>query len=141
MLATRWEPMAEMSRLRRDFDRLFGITPKSHEGSFPSFNIWETDNAVCLEAELPGFSTDDLDISIDGTHALTIHGERDQPEMEGSWHRCERAFGKFLRRFDLPAYVDIDRVEADYSLGVLSITLPKRKEKKARQIKVNVTGG
>ncbi len=141
MLATRWQPWAEMNRLSREMDRLFsprgnGNGHKLGVGSSPALNAWEDDVNLYVEAELPGFSLDDLEIYVTGNH-LTIEGERRPPQSEnGAWHRQERAYGKFGRVIELPSEVNGANVSAQFEHGVLSITLPKSEAVKPRRIEV-----
>lgn len=141
MLSTRWQPVAELNRLRNELDRAFvrNGPARSHSSAiaFPPLNMWENDDNLYVEAELPGFEMDDLDIYVSGGNQLSISGERKQPELEGgAWHRQERAFGKFRRTFELPCDVNADNVSAGFSGGVLTMTMPKSEEVKPRRIEV-----
>lgn len=141
MLATRWEPWTEMNRLSREMDRLFGRSGAGMGrplgvGAFPALNVWEDDNNLYAEAELPGFSLDDLEIYVTGNQ-LSIKGERRPPQQDGgTWHRQERVYGKFSRMIEVPGDVDGDKVSAEFKNGVLSITLPKSEAVKPRRIEV-----
>ena len=145
MLATRWEPFAQMNRLRRDMDRLLDHWGDSRplqysRSSFPPLNLWEHDDHMFVETELPGFELDDLEILVTGGNQLSIQGERKAPTLEdGTWHRRERGFGTFSRSIELPGYVDSENVSAEFKHGVLTITLPKREEVKPRRIEVKVS--
>jgi HSP20 family protein len=144
MLATRWEPWAEMHRLSREMDRVFGrgsngIGRLLGVGSYPALNMWEDDDNVYAEAELPGFSLDDLEIYVTGNQ-LTLKGERRPPEHDsGTWHRQERGYGKFSRMIELPGDIAGDRVAAEFKNGVLNITLPKSEAVKPRRIAVKAS--
>jgi HSP20 family protein len=147
MTLTRWNPLwdmqSEMNRLRNEMDRLFGrmdggarqlLSPTE----YPAINLWEDDESLFLEAELPGMNLEDLEIFVTGGNQLTISGERQEPTSDGmSWHRRERGFGKFTRVIDLPVPVDEGRVEAHFTLGVLNIRLPKHEGAKPRRITVS----
>lgn len=142
MLSTRWEPFAEVNRLRREMDRLFDqwsdVRPSQFSRrTFPPLNQWESDEAIYVEAELPGLELDDLEILVTGGKQLSIKGERKPPELEGGkWHRRERGFGGFHRVIELSRDIDSDHVTAEFKHGVLTITLPKREEVKPRKIEV-----
>jgi HSP20 family protein len=100
-------------------------------------SVWEDDNAVYAEADLPGVDPAKLEVTVTEGNRLTIQGERRAPEIEGaSWLRQERPFGKFSREILLPALVDPDKVEAKYELGVLRLTLPKHEAARPRKIVV-----
>jgi len=105
----------------------------------PPVDIYETENALVLKADLPDVDPSEVQIQIEeGT--LMIKGERkfEKVDGHGGYHRIERSFGEFARYFSLPETVDNDQVKADYRNGVLSITLPKKEAAKPRSIKIDV---
>lgn len=146
MTLTRWSPLwgmqAEMNRLSNQMEQLFGRVNGGARQSlapteYPPINLWEDEERVYAEAELPGMKLDDLEIFVTGGNQLTMSGERKEPAGNGAaWHRRERGYGKFTRVIELPGSVDEDKVEAQFKLGVLTITLPKREEAKPRRIAV-----
>ena len=144
---TRWQPLgdvrAEMQRLQHEMGRLLGRFDLSDAvaavtgSEYPALNVWEDDDHVYVEAELPGLELSDLEIFVSGANLLSIQGERKQPAAgSGTWHRQERGFGKFSRAYELPTDVDADAVHATLKEGILTITLPKRAEAKPRRISV-----
>lgn len=138
MLSTRWQPLMELNRLRDEMERAFG-TGNGHgkPSAYPPLNVWASEENLYVEAELPGFEMDDVEIYVTGGNQLSISGERKQPEHHGgAWHRQERAFGKFLRTFELPFDVDSDTVSAEFESGVLTLTMPKSEAVKPRRIEV-----
>jgi|SRR5579875_1334744 HSP20 family protein len=147
MLMTRWQPYTslwdELNRFQEEMNRLFDSFGL-RDGSWPTFavaypavNVWEDDEHVYAEAELPGMELDDLEIYVTGGNQLTIKGERKQPAVnQGVWHRQERGFGSFSRLISLPVDVDADKVEARLCNGVLTITMPKSETAKPRKIAV-----
>lgn len=141
MLSTQWQPLAEMNRMRDEMERLFGRTSAvSRPSAYPPLNMWENADNLYVEAELPGFELDDLEIYVTAGNQLSISGERKQQEHEGgAWHRQERSFGKFRRTFELPCDVDSGSVEATFSNGVLTLTMPKAEELKPRKIQVKAS--
>ena len=132
----------EMDRL---FDSMIANRAQTYEPNarasftFPALNLWENDECVIAEAELPGLAMDDLDVLVtDGE--LTIKGHhqatnQNLPEQARPLRR-ERPSGAFERSVQLPVAIDIDRVEARLNDGVLSITLPKAEVSKPRRIEV-----
>ncbi len=130
--------------LRGEADRLFNnffgpsqaVTGRMTR-IFPALNVWEREAALCVEAELPGIRSDDLDISVAGQQ-LVIKGRRPdfQAEVGVSFHRRERGVGEFVRALELPVEVDAAGVEAKLTDGVLLITLPKAEAAKPRKIEV-----
>ena len=144
-MLTRWHPFgdvrAEMNRLNDEMNRLFGrYTNGAREFSpsgYPMLNLWEDEKNLYVEAELPGFNLDDLEMYVTGENQLSIKGQRRPPELkDGTWHRQERGHGSFSRLVELPGVVDSDKVSADYNFGVLTIKLPKKEEAKPRRIEV-----
>jgi HSP20 family protein len=106
-------------------------------GVFPPVNVTQDEGSFHVRAEIPGFKTSDLSISV-VKNRLTLAGKRElQREHErSSYHRRERADGAFNRTMTLPVEVDAARVEARYTDGILSLTLPKAEAAKPRQIVV-----
>jgi HSP20 family protein len=142
---TPWQPYgdvrAEMNRLHDEMNRLFGRygngAREIGRSVYPPLNVWEDDNNLYVEAELPGFNLDDLEMFVTGENQLSIKGERKQPELDnGTWHRQERGYGGFSRLMELPGPVDSEQVSADFNNGVLTITLPKKAEARPRRIEV-----
>ena len=105
----------------------------------PAVDIYETKDAVCVRAELPGVDKDAVSVEVkDGV--LALRGERkfEKEVKEENYHRVERSYGTFHRSFSLPSSVDGERVTARMKDGVLEVTLPKREEAKPKQIKISV---
>jgi HSP20 family protein len=94
-----------------------------------------------LEAELPGMSREDFDLSVEN-NVITLRGERhfEKKDETDNYHRVERAYGSFTRSFTLPNTVSADSAVAEYKNGVLRVTLPKREETKARRIEIKTDG-
>jgi HSP20 family protein len=132
---------ASFDRLHGEMDRLlegWGVDlPRTGVPAFPPVNVWEDQDAFHVEAELPGLTREQLQISVTHRNQLALQGERPVEEFEkGRWHRRERGFGRFQRVLKLPAPVDADKVEAKLEDGVLLLTLPKSEEAKPRKIAV-----
>ncbi|MCC6476424.1 Hsp20/alpha crystallin family protein [bacterium] len=114
----------------------------SKEGSLrtwaPDVDIAENPDSYEIHSELPGMKEEDVQITLNH-NVLTISGEkrREIKEEKDNFVRVERNYGKFERSFSLPNNVLPDRVSANYSDGVLKITLPKAEEAKSRQIKIS----
>lgn len=149
MLTTRWQPLGaawpEMKRLQEEMEQWLGRLglndPRPFARSvYPPLNAWEDDNNLYVEAELPELEMSDLEIVVNGDNQLSIKGERRHPEQkEGMWHLRERGHGSFSRTGELPQYVASDKVTAELKHGVLTITLPKRKDTKARRVEVKAS--
>lgn len=130
---------SEMGRVHDELTRLFGrrngeriLAPAG-----PAINIWEDEQNVFAEADLPGIDPAKLEVTVNEGDQLTIQGERQVAAPKGAvWHRQERGFGQFMRQVTLPSLVDADKVQASYELGVLRLTLPKSEAAKPKKITV-----
>jgi HSP20 family protein len=106
----------------------------------PAVDIAETKDAYLVSAELPGVSTDDLEITFqDGL--MTIQGERynRHDSSEEKVHRVEHRYGAFRRSFTLPSHVVADAIEASVQDGVLQVLVPKAPEVHAKRIQVRAS--
>jgi HSP20 family protein len=129
--------------LRRMFEMEPGWRPMStFSFSAPAIDMSEDDKAYKITAELPGLDAKDVDVSVSG-NTLVLKGEKRQEKEEKNknYFFSERAYGSFQRAFELSTTVDRDKIAADYSKGVLTITLPKTAEaqKQAKKIEVKST--
>ena len=140
-----WRPFREVSRLRREMDRLWddyfgsgrrGLQPLQAVFA-PAVDVKETAEAIVVKAEVPGMDAKDINISITG-EVLTIKGEKksEREEKEENYHLVERNYGSFSRSLTLPAAVDVDKIEAKYDKGVLTVTCPKKEEVKPKPIEI-----
>ncbi len=141
----------EMDRLFDRFSAGFGIPsfrgmltmPRLSDTTFatptPAVDIAEDAAAYHLTAELPGLSEQDVEVTLSGD-TLTLKGEKRQEAErdEKDTHLSERSYGMFQRSFVLPDGVDRDRIEASFSKGVLTMTLPKTPAAAAQPKKIDV---
>ena len=143
--------MADLMRLREAMHSLSqpSMGPgNGEEGAWgqatwvPPVDIYETEDAYVLEAELPGFTTEDLDIEL-VEHRLTLRGVRKPPSdvKEEQYRRHERAYGRFERSFLLPAVIDRDHVTAEMHHGVLTLSLLKSDLAKPKRIPIREAEG
>jgi HSP20 family protein len=144
---TRWNPTRGYLTSRDPFAHLlenfFGedLAPSedvSNRAWMPAVNIRETDAAFLVEAELPGLTKKDIEITLEN-NLLKLTGERrfEKDTKEENYHRVERQYGNFLRTFSLPSQVDANAVKATFKEGVLTIEVPKAEEAKPRKIAIN----
>lgn len=132
-----WDPFES---IHRDFDRMLGRYFSDGETPTPTaaypVDIHEDDNHLYVEAELPGFDREDVNVTLENG-VLTITAERkEQPQREGETHLNERRFRRVHRSFTLPNTVDESNVDATLADGVLKLTLDKKEEVKPRRIEV-----
>jgi HSP20 family protein len=116
--------------------------PRANRPWSPAVDIFETEDALKLKADVPEVKIEDLDIRVEN-QTLTLRGQRkfEKEENVKGHHRIERSYGEFVRSFAVPSTVDTDKVAADYRNGVLTITLPKKEAAKPRQVKVAINEG
>jgi HSP20 family protein len=140
MSLTHTDPLANLRMFEDAFSRLLS-EPRTGRPWSPAVDIVETENALVLNADIPGVELSDIEVHVEN-QTLTVKGERkfEQQEQAKGYHRIERSYGTFVRSFALPETVDTDKVGAEYKNGVLSITLPKKEAAKPRQVKVEVKG-
>ena len=137
---------SELRRLNQVLDAAFTGWPFTADAGdlvtsawVPPTDVFEDAAGLKIVAELPGLTRDDVQLTVEH-HTLTIRGEKKQVAEEKSTrvHRYERSYGAFERSFTLPNTVDVNRVDAKFENGVLSITLPKAEQAKPRAIEVKV---
>lgn len=129
----------------RWLDELFDVNVPGHSKTRnrnltnPLVNIVEVGEAFHIQIAAPGMAKEDFEIQLD-KDVLTVNGKKDFNPQEGETFR-RKEFGAydFTRRFRLPETLDGGAVEANYSNGVLDISIPKKeeaKEKPARKIDI-----
>ncbi len=133
--------------LQRRMDRLFDDFAGDYHWPFtngrgamtPTIDVSETDKEVTVEAELPGVDEKDIDVTLTD-NLLTIKGEKKQEkeEKKKDFHLTERSYGSFSRSMTLPFDADPGKIKAAFKDGVLTITLPKPPEVKAKVKKIAI---
>ena len=146
MQLTRWNPFVEIDEIQQRLNRLFLDRTASKTAGEPSFadfmppvDIEETDAEFVVKADLPDVKKEEIRIHVqDGV--LAIEGERKQEKEEKGkrFHKIEREYGRFVRRFALPTDVDAEHVRAEFKNGVLNVVLPKAPAAKPKTIDVTV---
>jgi HSP20 family protein len=133
---------------QREFDTLLGrffgnrINGEGGEYLVPhGVDVREDADHIYVEAELPGFQKDEVDINIEN-QTLTISAEHKESNQQNGdeksqWLLRERRYSRFQRSFTLPPTVDVQTVQAKLNDGVLLVTLNKREETKPRRIPVS----
>ncbi len=150
-----WEPFES---LRQEIDRLFddfgrGLWRPFGRSFFtepvfkreltlptmPAVDVVESDKAFELTAELPGMDEKNIEVKVVNSN-LIIKGEKqeEKEEKKKDYYLQERSYGSFERSFDIPDSVELDKIEAGFKKGVLTVTLPKKAEaqKPAKKIEV-----
>ena len=149
MNVVKYDPFRDLRGLQDEMNRLFsgtfsrGSQDEIMRGAWsPSVDIFENKEQIVLEAELPGMSAEDVNISIEN-NVLTLHGERrfEKKDESDNFHRVERSYGSFTRSFTLPPTVSSENANAEFENGVLRLTLAKREEAKPHRIEIKASGG
>ena len=124
-----------------DFDTLFdtmfgdwGI----RNSTYPTVNVYEDSKAFYLEAALPGYTTEDVNIHVD-KHVLHISSEKMTKKDERKYIVRERSNMKFDRAFSLPEGINEEAIEAEFKNGILTVTLPKLPAREPKKITVKVS--
>ncbi len=129
--------------LQKEFDRAFSRASNWAEDNMPMFgypvDIRETADSLIVEAELPGFARNEIDLTLENS-VLTISAVHKQEKTgnaeQGEYHLNERRFRRLQRSFRLPSTVDEGAVDAKLKDGILTLKLNKRDEVKPRKIEV-----
>ena len=135
-----WNPVHEMDALFHN--RLASVLCGGEQilpAWTPVVDIEETVQDYVIRAELPGLDKDKVKVGVEGA-VLTLSGERDlERTAEGkTYHHIERSHGTFSRSFTLPEDSDAERVEAQFTNGVLTVRVAKREEALPKSIEVRV---
>lgn len=145
MSLTRWDPFREMMTLREAMDNLFEesfVRPSrsirtdggSSFGTL-SLDMYETEDDVMVEAPLPGFAPEEVDIELQN-NVLTIKAEHSEEKEreDATYHIREQRFGRFYRQIALPTDINADEAEAVFEDGILKLQLPKAEVAKPKKI-------
>jgi HSP20 family protein len=105
----------------------------------PAVDVVESEMAYEITAELPGMDEKNIEVKV-ANGSLTIKGEKqeEKEEKKKDYYLHERKFGSFERSFEVPDTFDVDKIEATFKKGVLSVTLPKKAEAQKPAKKVEV---
>jgi HSP20 family protein len=115
---------------------------KAAFSGMPAVDVTETENGYKVVAELPGMDEKNIEVKI-ANGVLTIKGEKqeEKEEEQQDYYVRERSFGSFERTFPVPDGVELDKVDASFKKGVLTVTLPKTAEAQKSEKKITVKAG
>jgi len=116
-----------MSDIVKTEERRRIITPASH--------VLETEGKVVVRLEMPGVSQADLEIRVEGQE-LTVVGKRQEEATQGAWLLRERRRGDFQKTYTVDGSIDLEKIGAELSSGVLMLTLPMNASAKPRSIEI-----
>ena len=133
-MATTFDPF-------RDLDRMLASTLRTPASTAMPMDLYRSGDRFVAQIDLPGVDPASIDVDVED-RTLTIRAERrDHAEGEVQWLSHERPSGTFARQLTLGYGVASSRIEADYSDGVLTLTIPVAEEAKPRKISVSHAGG
>jgi HSP20 family protein len=123
-----FDPAREIQSMTKAMDKTLRDISRQMDWS-PSADITSNKDAYIVHADLPGVSKENVSVNLDHNKVLTIKGERKvekkDEDKDHKYHRVERSFGSFVRRFQLPDDVDPKKVKAVFENGVLKVTITK----------------
>ena len=139
------DPISALESLHDEMDTLFnwswGNLPlKTLKESFaPAVDMWEDENNIYVEADLPGIEQKDISVKVkDEALIISAKKEQQKEEKKKNYHYYERFSGNFYRAIGLPTSVDTNKIVAKYKSGVLNVTLPKKEEKKEKAVDITI---
>ena len=128
----------DIHKLRNEMNRLFdGELPFTYQKDFPPINMSVNEDDVIVTAEISGINEKEINASVKG-NILNISGKRVSNVIDENdvVHRNERFTGEFSRTIELPVKVNANAVTANYKNGILTLTLPRAEEEKAKKIEI-----
>jgi HSP20 family protein len=144
----RWDPFRDLVSIQDELNRLFGRTfvgsemtrPSAGGTWMPSMDVFETEDRIVAELELPGIEPDEVEVSVEDS-TLTVSGSREYTDelKDENVHRVERRYGAFTRAITLPQTADTEKVEAKFDKGVLRVEVPKVERAKPKRIEIKAT--
>jgi HSP20 family protein len=135
-------PFALIRRFTEEMDRAFGSMMLGTEEArlwSPTVEVKEKEGKLLVSAELPGLKKEDVKVEVT-PEALVLEGERkhEKEEKKEGYYHSERSYGRFYRSIPLPEGAELDKAAAEFTNGVLEVSIPIPKtETKRRQIPVN----
>lgn len=141
----RWDPFRDLVGIQDELNRLFGRTftggesmrPSAAGSWMPAMDVFETDGTIVAKLELPGIEPGDVEVAVEDS-TLTVSGTREfaSETNEENYHRVERRYGSFARSIALPQTADVEKVNARFDKGVLTIEVPKSERAKPKKIEI-----
>ncbi len=139
-----WNPFRELARIEQELNKVFNELVPTRTAEVAQAQVWtprvdvyEKDNKLIIEAEIPGAKKEDIEVKIKD-NAVVIKGEvkREEEKKEENFYRSERFYGVFERVIPLPVEVKPEEAKASFENGILKLEIPKATAEK--EIKVEV---
>lgn len=120
--------LARLNSVDNIFDLFFERPTQVNKSraSIPSMNAHETEKEISLEFELPGFSKDDIDVSVENDQLIISASKSEEKgESDKKWLKKEISRGQYERRITLPENVNVEKISAESKDGILFLSIPK----------------
>ena len=137
-----WNPFKELARIENELNKLFSEFIPAKETPevvvwAPRVDVYEQDNNLIIEAEIPGAKKEDIEVKIKD-NAVVIRGEvkKEEEQKEEQYYRKERFYGTFERVVPLPVEVKPEEAKAEFKDGVLKLIIPKATQE--HEVKVEI---
>jgi HSP20 family protein len=139
----------EVTSLQKEVGKIFDQLAKLEQSEtggiglgewFPRVDVFETSKDVVVKVEAPGFAKNEISVVFQGPK-LVLSGEKKQPKMDRSirGYLClERSFGKFSRSLYVDRAVDLTKARAELDAGVLTVTMPKLKDRRGSEFRLSI---
>ncbi len=125
----------------RDLDRLTeAVFGTSARPAVMPMDAYRTGDTFVVRLDIPGIDPDTLDLTVE-RNVLTVHAERKRPDEDAERIAAECSYGVFSRQLFLGDTLDVDRLEADYTDGVLALRIPVAEQAKPRRIEISRSAG
>ncbi len=139
-----WNPFREIARLEQELNKLVNEfipattrTEATIGQIIPRVDVYETNDKVVVEAELPGVKKEDIEVKIKDNNVI-IRGEvkREEEKQDKNFFRAERFYGKFERVIPLMIEVKPEEAKATIENGILRLEIPKATSEKEVEVKI-----
>ncbi len=129
-----WDPFEEIERALQG-----GVSVSARNGFTPAVDVYQTKDAIVVEATLPKIDPNTVKISVE-ENILIIEGQSEEKKEveEKNYYRKEIRRGSFYRTVELPGHVEGDKAKAMYENGILKINIPRGAEKKAKSVPIKI---
>jgi HSP20 family protein len=124
------DPLRDLLSFSNSLDRLDRLAERGGAGWLPPVDVYETPDRYIVTAELAGMERRDIEIDAHEDE-LTLKGRRAEPDVPPhAYLQIERGQGAFERRFTFADPIEVERIDAEFRDGVLTVTIPKAASKR-----------
>lgn len=139
----RWDPFRDLNSMHRQLDDMFsgfwGSSLPSVTSALPAMDVYtEGDKHLVAEVQAPGFTKDDIEVSVDND-SLEIRGKKEEKEETGDKKRSymvRQSSSNFYRRVRLPKHADSAKVDAHFENGILKVIVPFKELPQPKKIAI-----